>query len=766
MSLSLRGRLAAGALVLLLPGLGDAQPSPTRVSLGPGGVQSEGYGRQPPIVAGRGPAISADGRWVAFESLAGDLVAGDTNGSSDVFVRDLQTATTTRVSVGPGGVQASGGGPTISAEGRWVAFVSGAGNLVAGDTNDRADVFVYDRQTATTTRVSVGPGGAQGDSDSSLATISADGRWVVFESSATTLVAGDTNGHSDVFVHDRQTGTTTRASVGPGGVQGNGDSRFSVISGDGRWVAFFSNSSNLVPNDWDDYNAFVHDRQTGTTTRLGFGFPVISANGRWVGVGAGVYDQQTGTWTSAGVVPGTWPIGESAVSAISADGRWVVFTSSIRDLVTGDTNGVNDLFVYDQQAGTRTRVSLGAGGVQANGGTYSGSISDDGRFVAFDSGASTLVAGDTNGRWDVFVYDRVDPDCTVTLAPWSAAAPAAGATDSVQVTMPTTCSWTAVSNDPTWLALTGGTSGTGGGTVAYSAAANNGAARTGTISIWDQRFTVSQAAAVPAAPTGLVAVSMAGSLVTLRWTIPPAGPVPSGFVLEGGVQPGQVLASLPTGSAASTFTFTAPPGSFYVRVHALTAWARSAASNEIRIHVNTPVAPSAPANLLGLVNGSTLALAWTNTYGGGAPTSLVLDVSGTMAASIPLGLADHFSFAGVPGGTYTLSVRAQNHAGSSPPSNAVTLTFPGPCSGAPGVPADLLAYRAGRTVFVTWAPAAVGPAPTGYVLQVTGAFVGGFATPGRALSGTVGPGTYTFRVVAANPCGASAVTPPQTLEVP
>jgi hypothetical protein len=416
--------------------------------------------------------------------------------------------------------------------------------------------------------------------------------------------------------------------------------------------------------------------------------------------------------------------------------------------------------------GTTARVSLGPNGVQGNSYSRQPALSADGRFVAFASVASNLVPGDTNGRWDVFVRDRVDPDCTVTLAPASATAPAGGATDTVQVTMPATCAWTAVSNDPTWLTVTGGASGTGGGTVSYGAAANAGAPRAGSISIWDQSFTVSQAAAAPVAPTGLVAASVAGSVVTLRWTIPPAGPVPTGFVLEGGVHPGEVLASIPTGSAASTFTIAAPPGSFYVRVHALTAWARSAASNEIRIHVNTPVPPSAPAHLLGLVNGSTLALAWTNTYGGGAPTSLVLDVSGTIAASIPLGLNDHFNFAGVPGGTYTLSLRAQNAAGSSPPSNLVTLTFPGVCSGPPETPADVIAYRVGTTVFVTWAPAGSGPAPTSYVLGVTGEFVGGFATTGRALSGAVGPGSYTLSVIAINPCGASAASPSQTVEVP
>jgi hypothetical protein len=236
--------------------------------------------------------------------------------------------------------------------------------------------------------------------------------------------------------------------------------------------------------------------------------------------------------------------------------------------------------------------------------------------------------------------------------------------------------------------------------------------------------------------------------------------------MEGGVNPGEVLASLPTGSVAPTFTFVAPTGSFFVRVHALNGAVRSAASNEVQIHVNVPVAPSAPADLLGLVNGSTLALAWSNTYTGGAPTSLVLDVTGAVVTSLPLGLNDSFSFAGVPDGTYTLALRAQNAGGSSPSSNAVTLTFPGPCTGPPLTPTNLLAYRVSNTVFVDWAPAASGPAPTGYRLDVTGAFVGSFATAARAMSGTVGPGSYTLSVVATNPCGASAGTAPQTVVVP
>jgi hypothetical protein len=159
-------------------------------------------------------------------------------------------------------------------------------------------------------------------------------------------------------------------------------------------------------------------------------------------------------------------------------------------------------------------------------------------------------------------------------------------------------------------------------------------------------------------------------------------------------------------------------------------------------------------------------MTWRNTFAGGAPTSIVLDVTGSIVTSIPLGAGDNFSFAGVPAGTYTLSLRAQNGAGAGVPSNAVTLTFPGPCSGPPTAPTDVSVSRVGTSLFVNWAPGPSGPAPTGYVLHVTGAFVGSFPTAGRGLSGAVGPGTYTLSVMAVNPCGASAVTAPQAIVVP
>ena len=271
----------------------------------------------------------------------------------------------------------------------------------------------------------------------------------------------------------------------------------------------------------------------------------------------------------------------------------------------------------------------------------------------------------------------------------------------------------------------------------------------------------------PEAPTGLTVASIIGNSVTLRWSPPLAGSTPTGYVLEGGVSPGEVAASLPTGSAIPNFTVTAPTGAFYVRLHATGLGGRSPASNEIRIFVNTPTPPSAPADLLGLVNGASLALTWRNTFDGGAPALIVLDVSGALSLSVPLGLTESFAFDGVPPGTYTLRVHAVNAAGvTGASSNPVTLAFPGACSGLPQPPANFVAYRVGRTIFVQWDPPDAGAAPTGYVVDVTGAFTGSVPTSGRQLSGTVGPGTYVLTVASANPCGTGAASSARVVAVP
>jgi len=197
-------------ILISLYAFGEARAAgiTTRVSVDSSGIQGDIYSFV--------PSISADGRYVAFESFATNLVAGDNNGYLDIFVRDRQTGQTTRVSVDNSGNQGNGhsSAPSISADGRNVAFQSDATNLVAGDTNGVYDIFVHDRQTGRTTRVSVNSSGIQGNAYSDQPSISADGRHVAFESLATNLAAGETNGATDVFVHDRQTGQTTRVSVG------------------------------------------------------------------------------------------------------------------------------------------------------------------------------------------------------------------------------------------------------------------------------------------------------------------------------------------------------------------------------------------------------------------------------------------------------------------------------------------------------------------------------------------------------------------------
>ncbi|MEZ5293855.1 MAG: hypothetical protein R2745_22420 [Vicinamibacterales bacterium] len=776
------------AFSMLAPAMSHAQPATTRVSMGAGG---EGDAAATSVV------LSADGRWAAFASWADTLVPNDTNDAQDIFVHDRTTGATTRVSVGPGGLQAdlSSYGPAISADGRWVAFESLAGNLVLDDTNGETDVFVHDRLTGTTSRVSIGSGGAEHGSASFAPAISADGRWVAFHSDAP-FAASDTNGEADVYVHDRQTGLTARVSLGPGGAQGNAASVTPAISADGRWVAFQSLASNLVAGDTNAVaDVFVHDRQTGATARVSVASgggqaagastsPALSADGRWVAfaslAGNLVFDDTNGETdvfvhdrASGGTArvslgaAGAQANGSSSAPALSADGRRVAFASLAANLVAGDTNGVADVFVVDRQAATTTRASVASDGTEGNGASAGASIDALGGVVAFSSAASTLVANDTNGVEDAFVRDDGGSPCALTTVPAVLPLTAAAGAGSVLVLAPAGCAWTAASADPSWLVVTGGANGTGVGVVGVAVAQNTGPSRTGHLTIGGQAVVVTQPdAATPLAPTALAIREIAGHVVTLRWTMPPGGPAPTGFLLEGGLLPGEVLASVATASPAWTFTMTAPSGSFYARVRALNGALPGPASNEIPIHVNVPLAPSPPRDLLGLVAGSTLSLAWTNTFDGGTPTSIVVEVTGTTVASATLALGDTLSLPGVPPGTYRIAVRTSNAAGMSERSSTLTLSVPAACAGPPAVPAQVFASAAGGVVSVDWAPGLEGPAPTAYVIVVTGTWVGALATPARALRGPAPPGAYDLRVMALNACGASAASPPVTLAVP
>jgi len=408
-------------------------PSTVRVSVASDGTEGNGDS-SPPTSDEAGAAINATGRYVVFASTASNLVAGDTNGATDIFVHDRDAdengvfdetcagcRKTVRVSVASDGSQGTASTfrwGVISDSGRFVAFTSFASNLVAGDTNGVTDVFVHDRDAdgngifdevggIATTRVSLAADGTQGNLHANLPSISATGRFVAFASDATNMMpGGDVNGVlTDVFVRDTCFGvplgctpSTVRASEASDGTQGNHYSRLPVISADGRFVAYHSFATNLVAGDTNGVDdVFVRDRDTD---------------------GNGIFDESGGVSTvrislaSDGTEGngGSFPFGFS----MSADGRFVPFTSGASNLVAGDTNAAFDVFlrdrdsdgneIFDETGGVATvRVSVAVDCAEGNAGGGASSISADGRFVVFDSTASNLVANDTNGAIDVFI---------------------------------------------------------------------------------------------------------------------------------------------------------------------------------------------------------------------------------------------------------------------------------------------------------------------------------------------------------------------------
>jgi Tol biopolymer transport system component len=405
----------------LLDGPAGSLIATTRVSVSSTGTQGNDFSSK--------PSISSNGRYVAFMSDASNLVGGDTNGMWDVFVHDMQTSTTRRVSVDSFGNQGYGSssGASISGDGRYVAFMSWADNLVKGDTNSVYDIFVRDRLIGTTTRISISSGGTQGNGHSLYPSISANGRFVGFQSFASNLVRGDTNGVYDIFVHDRMTGMTTRASISSSGTQGNAGSLEELvsISADGRYVAFESTATNLVSGDTNGMkDIFVRDRKLGVTTRVSVApdgsqmnyyseRPSISANGRYVAFETNyiykifIYDGKTGKTEGLSLPSGM--TGESLPS-ISADGRYVAFGSSY-------SATPQYVFIHDRQTVITSLVSINSSRIPGNDYSNYASISADGRHVAFESSATNLVSGDTNSELDVFVHDRGSSVAPKPLSP-------------------------------------------------------------------------------------------------------------------------------------------------------------------------------------------------------------------------------------------------------------------------------------------------------------------------------------------------------------
>lgn len=334
------------------------------------------------------PIFSPDGSRLMFRSDASNLVAGDTNGVGDIFIKDLLTGAVTRVSTAAAGQQGNGGAylATFSPDGTKIVFYSGASNLVAGDTNGEDDVFVKDLVTGAVTRISTNSAGAQATHPQSnnvgvRPLFSPDGTKVVFYSLADDLVAGDTNGKVDLFLKDLVTGQTTRVSTNSLGAEANAHVLQPAFSPDGTKLMFASAADNLVAGDTGPHSdVFIKDLATGVVTRVS----TSSTGGQADGASGG--------------------------ARFSADGTKIVFASYAGNLTDGGPSLYSNVFVKDLATGEVTLVTTGLGGAQASGGSYAGGFSPDGSKVLFVSLAYNLVAGDSPATSDVYIKNLAGGD--------------------------------------------------------------------------------------------------------------------------------------------------------------------------------------------------------------------------------------------------------------------------------------------------------------------------------------------------------------------
>ncbi len=369
--------ILATAFILLPLSTVSAQVNPERVSIN----SNEGEANGSSILNYVTPSDQS-GRFVVFESMSDNLVPNDTNGLTDVFVRDREQGITSRVSVSSLGDELNAGGAfygSISADGRYVTFNSSASNLVSDDTNGVDDIFLHDRMIGTTERISVASDGVEGnDATYAFSSVSGDGRYVFFSSFASNLVPDDTNDVADSFVHDSVSGETIRISVSPTGEQGNNGSLAGKISSDGKFVVFHSNASNLIDDDTNaTRDVFVRDLELGVTSRV------------------------TTSYDGAGQDSGTNKVPED----ITSNGRYAAFPTRSSNIVENDTNDQRDVFIRDITLATTSRISVGYDGSESNGDSFAISLSSDGRYAAFASWASNIVSGDSNEFADIFVSD-------------------------------------------------------------------------------------------------------------------------------------------------------------------------------------------------------------------------------------------------------------------------------------------------------------------------------------------------------------------------
>jgi hypothetical protein len=339
--------------------------------------------------------ISTDGRYIVFYLGAANLDSSDTDFNSDVYVYDQDSGSlklVSRKSASAGGAKGNGNSsyPSISGDGCCVAFQSSAYNLVSEDPSSLDDVYVYDLNSDTVeliSRKSASAGGAKGNSYSNRPSISEDGRYVAFISLSTNLDSADTDGGYDVYVYDRVDDTVelvSRQSAVNGGAKSNSASYDPVISGDGRYVSFYSTATNLDSADTDALSdIYIYDRDTDTLE---------------------LASRQS---ASAGGAKGN---NHSLVPSISKDGRYVSFQSAATNLDSTDTDALSDIYIYDRDTDVlelASRKSATAGGAKGNGSSFMPSINVDGRYVAFMSVSTNLDPADTDSIRDIYVYDRL-----------------------------------------------------------------------------------------------------------------------------------------------------------------------------------------------------------------------------------------------------------------------------------------------------------------------------------------------------------------------
>ena len=395
-----------------------------RISVASDGTQANGRSQD--------PQPSADGRYVVFRSSASNLVAGDTNGVDDVFVHDVVTEQTTRVSVANAATEADSTSvqPSIPADGRYAVFLSSATNLVLGKTTPHNDVFVHDRQTGQTTRPVLGTLGEEPNDHQVAPFISGDGRWIVFQTQASNLGVGDPLASSDVFVVNRESGLLSWAGAALGATIGTS------LATDGQVIQALTHAGDAVlvsggmagwalsicPNPAAPCQQGNRSYQ-GLFNEYGL-WPALAGNGSAIAFGAPDYANfvanDSNSYTDVFVYDyaslsiqrislagdGSQADGTSNRPSFSRDGRYVAFWSYASNLIAGATTTQSNVFVRDRQTRQTRQASLTATGGQPNGITPQGVISADGSAVVFTSASSNLVSGDTNGQWDIFIAPR------------------------------------------------------------------------------------------------------------------------------------------------------------------------------------------------------------------------------------------------------------------------------------------------------------------------------------------------------------------------